>query len=77
MTGNWLIPLFTQHLVTWVPLSLPGLQVPSQQGLALHLHILSALFSTQPRPGVNEGLKKYWGMSEGTSKTSNSKIHSR
>lgn len=51
----WLLHLFTQQLVPACP-SLTGLRAPSQQELAFHLHMLSALYSTQPSPDVNEGL---------------------
>ena len=33
-----------------------GLCAPAQQELAPPLHVLSALYSTQPSPAVNEGL---------------------
>lgn len=37
----------------WVPL--PYWAASGQQELAFHLHMLSASYSTQPRPDVNEG----------------------
>ena len=74
-TDIWLIHLFTQQLLTGF-LSLTGLHVPSQQELAFHLHMLSASYSTQPRPDVNEGWTNV-GESEVTPKTSNSEIYGR